>query len=242
MDEGPDSAEAAVEAARQLRDREAPTYDERSVRRRWELTALDACLRSALDLGPEHVALDAGCGTGRLLPWLARDAHHVIGVDYSVRSLELARARLTPEQLGRTELHAADVREIPVADAVADRALSVEVVGDLPDSAQRLDATRELARVLRPGGVAVLTGYHWPIAVRRRSGRWGTGLQYHGWTPRELRRLLRAAGFREVRVGGAPMLPVVGRRLGVPPRVDVRTAFTPLGRHLGFWALARATR
>ncbi|WP_119068520.1 class I SAM-dependent methyltransferase [Rubrobacter indicoceani] len=40
--------------------------------------------------GP-HTVLDAGCGTGRNLPGLART---VIGVDHSVESLKVARARL----------------------------------------------------------------------------------------------------------------------------------------------------
>jgi ubiquinone/menaquinone biosynthesis C-methylase UbiE len=242
MDEAADAAEDAVHAARRLRDREALTYDERSVRREWELGALDTWLHGALDLRDEHVALDAGCGTGRLLPWLAGEAQRVIAVDYSAASLERARSRLEPAELARTDLHVADVRDMPVPGQAVDRALSIEVLGDFPAPEQRLEAARELRRVLRPGGIALAVVYHWPIAVRRRSGRWATGLPYHGWTVRELRRLFGAAGFIEVNTGGIATIPSLSKRLGVPAGALNRVAFTPLGRQLGFWVGVRARR
>jgi SAM-dependent methyltransferase len=239
----PPAREQVVDATRQLRDEEAATYDDHIRRRRgWMVDVQDAVTRDALDLDAEHVVIDAGCGTGRHLPWLAATAARVIAIDYSAASLDVARGRLSPPELARIEFHAADVRRLPVETGVANRALLAEVMGDLPAPEQRLEAIRELHRVLRPGGVAVALGWRWLIAARRRDGEWSSGLRYHTFTPGELRRLFRAAGFEEVAVGGTPLIPDLAQRLHLSPGAHVRAAFTPVGRALGRYAVVRARR
>jgi SAM-dependent methyltransferase len=235
--------ERIIEASREARDREAEVYDERNVRAGWELQAQDACLRRVLSLEPGQTLVDAGCGTGRHLPWLLADGRRVIAADYSERSLEIARTRVPADAGDRVELHAADVRRLPVEDGVADRVLCAEVLGDLPDEQHRLEALRELLRVTRPGGVVVVSGYRWLGRVRRREGFWeGTTMFFHTFRPGELRTLLRRAGFAEVTLAGAPVLPKLFKRLRPDPDLQGRLSVTPLGPRLGHFLIARGVR
>ena len=94
--------------------------------------------------------LDLGCGTGPLLPLLEAAGTRPIGLDYSPRSLAVARAELTAAWLVR-----GDARALPFGDACFDRIAALGVLGYLApgDLATGLG---ECARVLRPGGVLLV--------------------------------------------------------------------------------------
>lgn len=65
-------------------------------------------LLAAEDLLRKRV-LDVGCGWGRLSLLLARQAHHVIGLDRDPALIRDGRARVEAERLHNVELHEADV-------------------------------------------------------------------------------------------------------------------------------------
>jgi SAM-dependent methyltransferase len=236
------SAEAVVRRERAIRDREAATYDSRSDRLRWELQVEDLVFDSLLDLRAGQTVLDAGCGTGRHLPWLVGEGRSVVGVDHSARSLELARERV-PEAAGdRLRLEAADLRALPLGDATVDRALCSEAIGHLPSAELRAAVARELFRVLRPGGVLVCSGYRWHGKIHRhKDGYFAGGLYRYAFTRREFEAMFAEAGFA-ARVGAAPVAPGLAKRLRVPPRVAARVAFTPGARALGQLVIARCER
>jgi ubiquinone/menaquinone biosynthesis C-methylase UbiE len=101
---------------------------------------------------PVGVALDAACGTGRHAAHLAELGHEVIGVDTTEAMLAIARAKLPDADLRHGRLEA-----LPVDDATVDVltcALALTHVADLAP------VMREFARVLRPGGTAVLSDIH----------------------------------------------------------------------------------
>jgi ubiquinone/menaquinone biosynthesis C-methylase UbiE len=238
--------DTAIEEERAARDAEAELYDAHRDLLSWEAAAIDACLERFLALEPEHRVIDAGCGTGAHLPWLLSSCASVIGVDHSERSLALARRRLTPEQLPRAELVVGDVRSLPIADCAMDRVLCAEVMHHLPSAESRLECAREFLRVLRPGGVAAIVVYKWlGHSGWRRSGFYATEhgrIPYHGFTCRELRSLLRRAGFTEVEVVGAAILPSLSKRLRVSGDVQARLSFAPFTTHLADYLVARAVR
>jgi ubiquinone/menaquinone biosynthesis C-methylase UbiE len=127
----------------------APRYDRlRPADRSWH-ELLDAIWDEG-DLGGRRV-LDVGCGTGRLADELARRGAKVWGVDPSAEMLAEARARVGRRvglKLGRAE-------SLPFRDEWFDRAvlrLAVHLV-------ERAAALPELARVLRPGGRAVIATF-----------------------------------------------------------------------------------
>jgi SAM-dependent methyltransferase len=100
--------------------------------------------------GPARV-LDVGMGGGRLCAALAEHGWEASGVDPSEAMVELARSRLPGAKLmvGRAE-------SLPFPDGGFD---AVAALGSLEYAADLEAALREIARVLRPGGRAVLS---WP--------------------------------------------------------------------------------
>ena len=112
----------------------------------------DHVMRPIVDRYPPGRAVDAACGTGRWAAYLAQRGHVVHGVDESPEMLEVARAKLPNVQFSR-----ADVRCLPVATASMDLVVCSLALTHLPGLDEPL---REFARVLRPGGAALLSNIH----------------------------------------------------------------------------------
>jgi ubiquinone/menaquinone biosynthesis C-methylase UbiE len=231
-----------IAAERALRDHEAATYDANRERDAWELEVEEACLWRALELERGQTVIDAGCATGLHLPKLLDTAEQVIGIDHSERSLERARGRLAGSASARVRLHRADLRSLPVADQAADRVLCCQAIQHIPTAERRSAVARELRRVLRPGGLLVVTGYRWLGHLRRRKeGLWGP-LYYYAFSAREFGQLFKEAGFAKVEVGGTVILPRLAKLVRMPVETQTRLAFTALGRHLADYVIVRAWR
>ena len=232
--------EQIVLAERQLRDTEASEYDRLNAWLWWEDRALNACFQQCLELCVYHTVLDVGCGTGRHLPRLSPTASRVIGVDHSAASLEVARTRVAKLEHAWVDLRVADVRRLPVADESVDRLLCSEVLQHIPGHHNRSTVARELYRVLRPGGVAVIAAYRWLGAIKLyKEGFFGDGPLYrYAFTVHEFAGLWEQAGFSEVRVGGVSVLPKLSKALNIRPEAQRPLVFTPIGRNLGQYVVA----
>lgn len=135
--------------------------------------------------------LDAGCGTGRALPPLRAavgPSGVVLGADLTPAMLEAAVGA------GRHrdgQLLLADVAALPLRSRSLDAVFGAGLISHLPRPAENL---RELARVVRPGGVLAL--FH-PIGRAALAARQGRQI-----TPEDLRAephlrpLLAGAGWR----------------------------------------------
>jgi len=99
-----------------------------------------------------RTVLDVACGEGYGSALLARTAAHVTGIDVSQAAVE--HARRTYGGAGRLEFVRASCTRLPLADASVDLAVSFETLEHIEGQAEFLD---ELARVLRPDGVLVLS-------------------------------------------------------------------------------------
>ena len=153
--------------------------------------------------------LDVGCGTGHHLARYRRQGYEVVGVDGSAEMLARARAA-NPD----IPLQEADLQALPFADATFDVVISIEVLRYLPESAPAL---REMARVLRPGGILVATaapllnlnGY-WIVnrLVEALPIRGFTRLKQFFVTSGGLRSRLRDAGFDTIEVHGVYLGPI----------------------------------
>ncbi len=100
--------------------------------------------------------LDAGCGTGKNLDAVAREAAvRAFGLDVS----PLASASWTAPVRGTCCV--ASVNDLPYGDAAFDLVYSVDVLGCRGVELER--CLREIVRVLRPGGAAILLlpAYQW---------------------------------------------------------------------------------
>jgi SAM-dependent methyltransferase len=124
-------------------------YEEPGPWGEWLRDRLATVLRVLGD-GPGDV-LDAGMGPGRLVAELERRGWTAWGIDASPRMVDVARAR-APQAAER--LAVARIEQLPFADASFDVVVSL---GVLQYTEEQGAAIRELARVLRPGGRAVLS-------------------------------------------------------------------------------------
>ncbi len=108
-------------------------------------------LRTAIEslrLLPGMRVLDAGCGTGETLGWLAEAVAPqglAVGADLSTAHLQAAGKALSPEAL----LVQADLLRTPLLPASFDLVWSVNTIHHLHEPAA---GTRALAALLRPGG------------------------------------------------------------------------------------------
>jgi ubiquinone/menaquinone biosynthesis C-methylase UbiE len=182
-------------------------------------------------LPKEAAVLEMGCGTGRLLGHLGEHGYQLHGVDMSAGMLAIARRRLVEARNPiRVELHLADAAALPFPDAKFDGVYSILVLNLMPNYEE---AFREVARVLKPGGLFVFNvpnlasiyflGGLYVNARRRTIGSNEAGHRYSHWfTPREWRDSLLKFNFR------------VDTVLGQPPHLRMLDGAAPLqGRGLG---------
>lgn len=104
------------------------------------------------------VLLDVGTGTARLLIKLARvpllEDLRLIGIDYYQDMVDEALKAVAGAGLGgRVEVMQADAHDLPFPDAFADFVISRSTIHHWADPARAL---REIHRVLKPGGVALI--------------------------------------------------------------------------------------
>jgi SAM-dependent methyltransferase len=126
-------------------------------------TLLEVAARHAGELGRE-LAVDVGCGVGRLTAALADRFDRVVGIDVTPPMLERART-LVPA--GHVRFVLADIATEQVPDATgADVVISERVLQHLPPEGLA-PHLRALVALLRPGGVAVVqVPVRLPLVVR----------------------------------------------------------------------------
>jgi ubiquinone/menaquinone biosynthesis C-methylase UbiE len=120
----------------------------------FERYAADA-LRLA-DLEPEDRVLDVAAGPGSLALQAARKVERVDALDFSPSMLEQLRLRAAERRVTNVFAREGDGQALPYEDASFDAAFSMFGLMFFPDRARGF---RELARVLRPGGRAVVSSW-----------------------------------------------------------------------------------
>jgi SAM-dependent methyltransferase len=180
-----------------------------------EVADLLGLIRSRLDPGfAPRVAVDFGCGVGRMLRGLAQHSEQAVGVDVSPTMLELARQRLKEFGVTNVELVLSNDRlsEVPFG---IDLVHSTIVFQHIPPS-RGYDLFEQLVWRLGPGGCGVVH-FHtaggdgwldriWRAAVARRPSR-SALIRMYEYDPGRLLAILAKAGIHEVltRTNGAEM-------------------------------------
>ena len=189
--------------------------------------AVDRLFRRLIPSGSR--CLDVGCGHGRAagLPLTARGCAY-IGVDISASAVAEARS------IGLDARQIDDAAELPFEDREFDAVACLEVIEHIffPQH-----AVAEIVRVLKPGGVLIVTTPN--VAYWRRRldlallGRWNpfghvfaveepwADPHIRFFTPGALRRLLNSGGLTDIDVAGhggsiVGDIPWIGRRLRKP--------------------------
>lgn len=171
------------------------------------------------------VAADLGCGTGRAVMALARNGMRGIAVDLSRAMLAIVRDKADRANLPIDCVQANLVELDCLAENTVDVAVSLfSTLGMIRGRENRQRALGHTRRILRPGGIFVLHVHNYWYNLRDPAGPWWLlknlvrsvtlrdieagdkffeyrgvpNMFLHVFTPSELRRALRSAGFQIV--------------------------------------------
>ncbi len=165
--------------------------------------------------------MDFGCGNGRLLEIIPSDEIDYYGLDISQKLLNIARQKYTKENIHFQKISC--LESLPFADNFFNIIYAIAVFHHLPGQELRQQTSRELFRVLKPGGIMFVTVWnlwqkkYWKNVllqwVARMSGRnkldWNDchvefrdnrgnvfSRYHHAFTATEMGKLFCSAGFR----------------------------------------------
>ena len=217
---------ADPELAALIEEIDPESHASRPHRKPWEFAMGALFLRDAGRLGGDAEILDVGAGSEPIVYWLAQRARRVVAVDIYGRGdfgeREAAASMLADPAshapydypAERLEVRDMDARRLDFPDASFDAVVSFSSIEHFGSPGDIASAAREIGRVLRPGGHALLVTElfveHHPVdrapvlaAVRALTlGRRCSGatLRVRGiaecFTPRELRtRLIGPSGL-----------------------------------------------
>ena len=160
-----DNPHAAADKARRVEamfSAIAPSYDlNNRLHSMWRDQAWRKAAVKLADVKPTDVVADIACGTGDLsMAFEAAGAQRVIGIDFTVEMLRVAKAKLSGENSGQpTRYHAGDAMRLPLADSSAD---VISIAFGIRNVAQPERAMAEFYRVLRPGGRVIVLEFSLP--------------------------------------------------------------------------------
>ena len=134
----------------------------------------------------------------RILSWAGQQGARAYGIDISEPTVIRARAAFTRES-GPLRAATADVRALPFRDASFDAIYSMGTIEHFDETEQ---AVREMARVLKPGGCAIIgvPNRHDPFlrpllaTVLQAAGLYAYGYE-KSYSRRALREMLERSGF-----------------------------------------------
>ncbi len=164
-----------------------------------------ALVRNGITPGEDSVALELGCGVGRITHWLAREVNRVVAVDVSANHLALARRHLDAGganniefvQLKRVE----DISRLPAFDLF----FSVIVLQHNPPPVIAAILERVFTR-LREGGIAYFqlptyrAGYRFDLKSYLADNVGSNDMEMHVLPQREVMRLASAHGCELIEV------------------------------------------
>ena len=156
---------------------------------------------SFLELKPDDLVLDIGCGGGAALAYMAKTVTkgHLTGIDYSPVSVQSASAYnrdLIAEN--RMEIMEGSVEALPFPDSSFDRIITVESFYFWPSPQENL---REVRRILKKGGKFLLIADIYgrddlPQTALDNIEKYGL----YNPDPDTFLQLFRSAGFAEPRI------------------------------------------
>ncbi len=196
-DQGGDLARLE-EVLRQRRERASSPFDSVDDRLPVPGRSWIAWARGLLHLVPPARVADIGCGDGGLALELARFASEVVAIDRSPAMLERARARAAAAGMDNIRCRLGELELLPLENQSVELCVLSQI---LHHAAQPQRALAEAGRVLCDGGRVLIIDLapHTEEWVRERLGD-----QWLGFAPEQLREMLVAAGFSQIRLDTVP--------------------------------------
>lgn len=130
--------------------------------------------------------LDFGCGTGYGASRISGECREIIGVDISADAIAIATERYDARNLQFKQIGRVEDGPIPFATSSFDAVLSFQVIEHIAEPRVYL---REIVRVLRPGGVAIIATPDRRTRLRPRQRPWN---RFHvtEYDPKSLEQLI----------------------------------------------------
>jgi 2-polyprenyl-3-methyl-5-hydroxy-6-metoxy-1,4-benzoquinol methylase len=147
-----------------------------------------------LDLHAGTTLCELGCGSGWMTRFAARHGVQAEGYDISPEMIEIAREQAEAENLD-VRFEAADMEQLDLGHRF-DTCLLYDALHHSP----RADLVLATAhRALKPGGRILLAEPNWKHRFQGRDAAGEYGVTELGYSPRTLKKLMREAGFTDVR-------------------------------------------
>ncbi|KPJ57588.1 hypothetical protein AMJ49_00505 [Parcubacteria bacterium DG_74_2] len=163
--------------------------------------------------------LDLGCGNGRHFPVFEEKHIDYFGIDSSEEIIKIAKKKF-PE--GKFQI--GEALHLPFPDNFFHKVYSIAVLHHIPSEEFRIQFLKEAKRVLKPGGILILTVWKFhqlkeiyllfKYTILKLIGKseldfkdifepWGKKVQryYHYFSGRELGNLVKRAGFKIKEIG-----------------------------------------
>jgi ubiquinone/menaquinone biosynthesis C-methylase UbiE len=112
-------------------------------------------LLSFIQVRPDDIILDAGCGSGVNIERLHSRVRRIIAMDFNRGSVERARERTRLGKMDNVEVFEGNIIDISLPNCSVDKILCMSVLQYLSDSDVR-QAFREFRRIVRPEGMVIL--------------------------------------------------------------------------------------
>lgn len=144
-------------------------------------------------LHPDMIVADLGAGTGFMAVGLVGRVSKVHVVDGSPAMLDGARLNLAGHN--NVEFHGADITHLPFDDGALDAVFANMVLHHLPEP---LEAIREMARVLRPGGRVLISNMETHTVDREQAAQ---SEVWSFFSRRQVRDWLEQAGLVNIVTG-----------------------------------------
>lgn len=173
-------------------------------------------MAKALSLQPEDDLLEVACGDGYFLSKYASRVHSVAGIDLSELAIKLAnKSNKGRVAIGTAEFVRGDASQLPWEDNKFSVATSMASFPMLP---RPLETLKEIRRVLRPGGRAVIS-IEWNAEDGKNHSKASRRYGYRIWSEADVREMFREAGLSAISIAYAKglMMPKMMMTCGVKP-------------------------
>lgn len=117
------------------------------------------------------IGVDVGCGNGKYVA--VNPELFIIGSDYSTGLIDQAHVLHKGEKCN--DLIVADGMNLPHASSIFDFAISIAVIHHFADEERRVDAIKEILRVLKTGGQALI--YCWALEQEKSRRGYKEGME-----------------------------------------------------------------